>query len=191
MKTVDNKKFIGLDLDGVIINHAPVKIELAKKFGFKLKPEETPSEIMRRIIDEATYKEIQFNLYDNPKFFKTAPLMAGAKSGLKKLKDSSLPFALISRRKDSKSAIAVLKYHGLWPKFFDVSNTFFVVEPADKNVKAQELGVTHFADDEFKILEKLANVKNKFLFDNLDAFENIHGYTRVESWKELIGYFMK
>jgi len=149
------------------------------------------SEIMRRIIDEATYKEIQFNLYDNPKFFKTAPLMAGAKSGLKKLKDSSLPFALISRRKDSKSAIAVLKYHGLWPKFFDVSNTFFVVEPADKNVKAQELGVTHFADDEFKILEKLANVKNKFLFDNLDAFENIHGYTRVESWKELIGYFMK
>lgn len=191
MKTVDNKKFIGLDLDGVIINHAPVKIKLAKKFGFNLKPEETPSEVMSRIMGEPIWGKLQEILYYDPKFFKAAPLMTGVKSGLLKLRKSGLSFVLISRRQKSKSAIETLKHYGLWPNFFNENNVFFVIDPEDKNIKAREIGVTHYADDELHVLEKLIDVKKRFLFDNLGAFENTRGYTRVKSWKELIEHFLK
>lgn len=191
MKTVDNKKFVGFDLDGVIINHAPVKIKLAKRFGFNLKPEETPSEVIRTIIDKPTLEELQKSLYHDPKFFKSAPLMSGVKSGLLKLQKRGVPFVLISRRREPELAIETLKHHGLWPNFFNENNAFFVVEPEDKNIKARGIGVTHYADDELNILNELVDVENKFLFDNLGAFKNIRGYTRVKSWKELINHFLK
>ena len=56
--------------------------------------------------------------------------------------------------------------------------------PEDKNTKAVELGVTHYFDDEPRVLEKLVDVKNKFLFDPIDALKN-SGYARVKSWKEI------
>ncbi|MDO8676692.1 MAG: hypothetical protein Q7K16_03540 [Candidatus Azambacteria bacterium] len=190
MKNGD-KKFIGLDLDGVIINHASLKIKLAKKFGFKLRPEETPSEIMETIVGEQIFDKMQMMAFSNPKFFNFAPLMPGVKLGLASLKKNKLPFVLISRRREPSLAIASLKFHGLWPKFFNEKNAFFVVKPEDKNIKAREMGVTHYADDETGILEKLVDVKNRFLFDNLGVFQNTDGYTRVKSWKELVGHFLK
>jgi len=190
MKNGD-KKFIGLDLDGVILNHAPLKIKLARKFGFKLKPEETPSEIMETIVGEQVFDKLQIMAFSDPKFFNSAPLMPGVKLALVSLKKNNLPFVLISRRRDSNIAISSLKHHGLWPKFFNEKNAFFVIKPEDKNIKAREMGVTHYADDVTGILEKMVDVKNKFLFDNLGAFENTKGCTRVKSWKELIGHFLK
>ena len=191
MKTVDNKKIIGLDLDGVIINHAPAKIKLAKKFGFKLKPEETHSEIINKIIDKSAYPKFQQILYYDPKIFKKTPLMIGARAGLNIIKKSGIPFVLISRRRQPEATILILKHHNLWSRFFNENNTFFVAEPEDKNIKAREIGVTHYVDDEIGVLEKLVDVKNRFLFDNMGAFENISDYTRVESWKELIEHFIK
>lgn len=191
MGKTDNKKSIGFDLDGVIFNHAPVKIKLAKKFGFKLKPNQTQSEIIKTLIDASTLKQIQKHLYHNPDFLKSTLLMKGVKSGLLKLKKNNLPFVLISRRSEPEIAIATLKYHRLWPKFFNKNNAFFVMEAEDKNIKAREVGVTHYVDDELRVLEKLVDVKNRFLFDNLGAFENNNGYIRVKSWRELVGHFMK
>lgn len=188
---MDNKKIIGFDLDGVIINHAPTKIKLAKKFGFKLKPEETPSEIIESVIERPILNKLLQILYYDPKFFKTAPLMPGVKPGLLKLQKNALPFVLISRRRESISAIKALKHHGLWPKFFNEKNTFFVVKPEDKNIKAREMGVTHYTDDETGVLEKLVDVKNRFLFDNLSAFKKMDNYILVKSWKELIDHFLK
>ncbi|HEY4495411.1 MAG TPA: hypothetical protein VJC01_03120 [Candidatus Paceibacterota bacterium] len=207
MKNGD-KKFIGLDLDGVILNHALMKIKLARKFGFKLKPEETQSEIMEKIIGESIFDKLQMMAFSDPKFLKSAPLMPGVKLGLATLQKNSLPFVLISRRREPSLAISVLKYYGLWPKFFDEKNTFFVAKPEDKNVRAREIGVTHYADDEMKVLDKLVDVENKFLFDNLGAFsaqggslsagrhgalggENTNGYIHVSSWKELTNHFLK
>ncbi len=190
MKNVDNKKIIGFDLDGVIINHAPAKIKLAKELGFKLKPKQTQSEVIKTLINASTLKQIQKRLYHDLDIFKSTPLMKGAKSGLLKLKKNNLPFVLISRRSEPKIAVAALKYHGLWPKIFNENNTFFVAEPEDKNIKAREVGVTHYVDDETGVLEKLVDIKNRFLFDNLGAFKKMGGYIRVESWKELVEHFL-
>lgn len=191
MVKTNNKKIIGLDLDGVIINHAPAKIKLAKKFGFNIKPKETQSEIIKTLIDNPTLKQIQKHLYHDPRFFKSTPLMRGVKSGLLELRNNKLPFILISRRTEPEIAIAALKYHKLWPRFFNENNTFFVIALEDKNIKAREIGVTHYADDETGVLEKLVDVKNKFLFDNLGVFKDVSVYIRVKSWKELIEHFLK
>lgn len=201
MAKINNKKIIGFDLDGVILNHVLMKIKLARKFGFTLKPEETPSEVIESIIERPVLDKLLQILYHDPKVFKTASLMRGVKSGLLKLQKNNLPFVLISRRREPISAIEALKHHGLWPKFFNEKNAFFVAKPEDKNIKAREMGVTHYADDEMGILEKLVDVKNRFLFDNLGAFsakggfasggKNTNGYTRVSSWKELTNHFLK
>lgn len=190
MENLRNKKIIGLDMDGVIINHTSLKLKLAEQFGFKLKPKETHSEVIKTIVSQPILEQIKWNLYDNPNFLKAISLMPGAKSGLSQFKKINLPFVLISRRKDSKLAIEVLKFHELWPKFFNTRNTFFVSEPEDKNIKARELGVTHYVDDEFSVLEKLNDVENKFLFDCFGNFEEIKKYTRVASWDELTNYFV-
>lgn len=191
MKAVNKKKIIGFDLDGVIINHAPAKIKLAKRFGLKLKLAQTQSEIIKTLVNNQTLKLIQKHLYHDPEFLKSIPLMKGAKSGLLKLKNKNLSFVLISRRSEPEMAMAALKYHKLWPGFFNDKNAFFVAELEDKNIKAREIGVTHYVDDETGVLEKLVDVENRFLFDNLGIFKNTNGYIRVESWKELMEHFLK
>lgn len=186
IKSTKKDFFIGFDMDGVIIDHTASKLKLAKKFGLKLKPEETHSKIIRTLIKEPMLREIQYTLYHDPDFYKFSPLMSGAKEGLRLIKKEKLPFVLISRRKDPKIAIKTLKFHGLWPKTFNYKNTFFVKEPEDKNIKAKELGVTHYIDDETSVLEKLVDVKNKFLFDNFGAFKSSKNYKKVSSWSEFL-----
>lgn len=191
MKNSNEKKIIGFDLDGVIINHAPAKVKLAKRFGLKLKLAQTQSEIIKKFFDKSTYSKFQQALYYDPKIFKKTPLMADVKLGLNTIKKNGLPFVLISRRRNPEATISILEHHGLWPGFFNDKNAFFVAEPEDKNIKAREIGVTHYVDDETGVLEKLVDVENCFLFDNLGVFKNTDSYIRVESWKELIEHFLK
>lgn len=190
IKSVD-KKFIGLDLDGVIVDHTLAKIKLAKNYGFSLKPHETHPDIIKTIIKDPVLREIKRVLYEDPDFYKSSILINGAKDGLALIKKQNLPFVLISRRKNPKTSIQVLKFHKLWPKYFNSKNTFFVLNPEDKNTKAKEFGVTHYVDDQIGVLEKLVDVKNKFLFDNLGAIKNSDGYIRIKSWKELIDHCLK
>ena len=111
IKSTKSGFFIGFDMDGVIIDHTVSKLKLAEKFGFKLKPEETHSEIIKTLIKDNLLREIQYTLYHDPDFYKSSPLMNGAKDGLKLIKKQNLPFVLISRRRDPKIAIKTLKFH--------------------------------------------------------------------------------
>ena len=183
-KGQDSKKIIGFDMDGVILDHTETKLLLAKKFGLKITEKETPSEIIRNLMPRPVYLKFQIALNDNPKFKYLAPPMPGVKTILARIIKSGVPYFLISRRKKAVSAIKILKHHGLWPKYFNKNNAFFVKTPEDKNIKAVELGVTHYFDDEPRVLEKLVDVKYKLLFDSVDVFKN-SGYARVKSWKEV------
>ena len=180
---VDNM-IIGFDMDGVILDHTSTKLILAKKFGLNITEKETPSEIIKTLMPLPKYRKFQIDLNDNPKFKYLAPPMSGVKTVLTSIVKSGLPYFLISRRKKEASAIKILKHHDLWPKYFNKTNAFFVKTPEDKNIKALELGITHYIDDEQKVLNALVSVKNKFLFDHLDVFKN-SGYARVKSWKEI------
>ena len=185
MKRQVDKKIIGFDMDGVIVDHSGRKVVLAKNFGFKIKVKDTPSEIIKNLITPlTTYREFQRVLYDVPETALFSPLMLGVKSVLAKIKKSNIPYYLISRRKKKETAIALLTKHGLWPRYFNNENTFFVLEPKDKEVRAKALGITHYVDDEQNVLGVLHSVPNKILFDHLGVFKN-PPYRRIKSWKEL------
>lgn len=174
-------------MDGVIINHIPNKIKLAKDLGFEITDKQTPSEILRTLIPTKPYRELQAILYDHPEIGLSAPLMPGVEKVLARIKKEKIPYFLISRRKNRENpntAIRLLKKHGLWPKYFNATNTHFVVEVQDKETKAKELGITHYVDDERKVLGALVSVENKFLFDSLGAFPESE-YPRVISWEDI------
>ncbi|PIR42025.1 MAG: hypothetical protein COV30_00715 [Candidatus Yanofskybacteria bacterium CG10_big_fil_rev_8_21_14_0_10_37_15] len=178
------EKIIGFDLDGVIIDHVSNKIKLAKKFNLNLDKKQTPSEILRTLMTEIQFRELQNMLYDDPKISLSAPLMRGVADVLLKIKNKNIPFFLISRRKNKNIPIKLLAKHGLWPKYFNQKNSYFVKKTADKEIQSKILGTSHYFDDNSKVLEALVSVKNKFLFDYLEVFKNSK-FKRVTSWKEI------
>lgn len=189
MATDKNNIIIGFDLDGVIADHTKLKIRLAAARGFKLKPEQTPSDIMKSLLPEFVNAGIQQDLYHNLEISRRIPLARGAKTVLRKLKKRKSPFFLISRRKDANLAITLLRFHGLWPKYFNENNAFFVAKAEDKNARALELGVTHYIDDQLSVLNKLPCVKNKILFDKFGVFTDVKICGRVQSWRDLANIF--
>lgn len=180
-------KIIGFDLDGVILDHTYNKIRLAKSFGFKLSPKDTHSEIIKNIIPKLTWDKMQVILYDDPKISLQSRLMRGVMPVLAKVKNR-FPYFLISRRRSAGSAIRIMKQKGLWPKFFNEGNTFFVLKRTDKNKIAKKLGVTHYIDDQVSVLKELADIKNKALFDNLNLFPELTKFRRINSWEELLDF---
>ncbi len=179
-------KIIGFDLDGVIVNHAPLRIEFAKSRGWELTPHQTSSEIIEHILPPSILDELKYTLYSDPVMALSAPLMPGARESLAALTSCDAPLFLISIRKSDTTAIQLLEKHGLWPRCFSPKNAFFVAKPEDKDVKAKELGITHYVDDEIRVLNALVSVKNKFLFDPIASFAEYAGYARVTSWDELM-----
>lgn len=189
MSANKNNIIIGFDLDGVIADHTELKIRLAAKRGFKLKPEQTPSDIMKNLLPESVNAAIQRDLYHNSEISRLIPLARGVKTFLCELKKRNSPFFLISRRKNADLAIALLRIRGLWPEYFNEANAFFVAKAEDKNLRALELGVTHYIDDQPSVLNKLVCVRNKILFDKFGVFADVQFCDRVQSWRELAGIF--
>lgn len=176
---------IGLDLDGVVLDHTRMRIRLAKKYGYNLKPNQTPYEILKKKIPAPYRQLIQYYIYSHPDFSQKADLIPQIRFALQYFRKNGYPIYLISRRRNGLLAIEVLKKRGLWPEYFNEKNTFFVVTSEEKNQKAEELGITHYVDDEMRVLTALQSVKNKFLFDPHGALQKGE-YVRVKSWPELI-----
>ena len=171
-------------MDGVIIDHTKNKIRAAKKFGVLVNKEQTPSMLIRKYFSPSDYEKFRNHLYDHVASIHKPDLMPEVKKTLSSIRKNKIPFYLISRQKYPQKAIGVLNYYDLWPKYFNEKNTYFVKEVEDKETKAKELGITHYIDDEQKVLDALASVKNKFLFDVLDVFKD-SPYKRLSSWKEI------
>ncbi len=181
---VDKKTIVGFDMDGVILNNSEPKIEIARTFGFNIELHHTPSEILKKMLPQIVYEKLQQILYDNPEVALSVPLMRGIRGVLADLKKRKIPCYLISRRKIPEVAIKILHQYALWPKYFNEGNSFFVDEPKDKNTRAAKLGVTHYIDDELKVINVLSKVPNKFLFDQFDSFKKDASYTKIKYWLE-------
>lgn len=180
-----DEKIIGFDLDGVIVDHSDAKVRLALEFGFSLTPAQTPSDIMRDIIPRDVLIKIQDKLYCD---ISNQPLMDDSKEVLFGLKSANSPFYLISRRRVGKGremAVEILKNRGLWPEVFNDKNVFFVEKPEDKNKVARDLGVTHYIDDETRVLDVMGDVVNRFLFDPFDNFKDKSAFKTLNDWGQL------
>lgn len=173
---------VGFDLDGVIIDHSENKLVLARHFGVLVAPEHTHSEQLPKLMPPEAYLEFQNELYGDSDFALGAPLMTGAKDVLQLLRARQIPFVLISRRKRPAHAIELLRRRGLWGDYFTEQNAFFVGVPEEKNHVAIREGVTHFFDDERRVLRKMPAVRSRFLFDTFDQFDEDREFVRVFDW---------
>lgn len=177
--------FIGLDFDGVIVDHTANKIKAAKELGVVLAVSDTPGDILKKKLEYGLYRKLQHMIYDDPSFALSVPLVAGVAQGLQRLKKSGVPFALISRQRDPATALKNLKAHGLWGRHFSEENVFFVPDTAGKEQKSAELGVSAYLDDQPSVLAGLS-VSDKFLLDPLRAYPPDGPYKQVASWDEFL-----
>ncbi|MBI2048031.1 MAG: HAD family phosphatase [Parcubacteria group bacterium] len=179
-----DKKVIGLDMDGVIVDFSELKQKIAAEHGFFLSREETPSDIVKKIIPRPVLEQIKNTLFvDGPQRF-SIPLMWGVESILNELKKKRIPIVLISRRKRPDVAKELLRRHNLWPIHFNNNNVFFVEKKEEKDIVAQKYGVTHFIDDEPSVIAVLHSVPHKILFDPFDIYTNDDFYKRCLGWYE-------
>lgn len=171
-------------MDGVLIDHTERKICFARDEGIELSPEETASSRMRKLVPRGAYLRIQERLYNDPRSAFDAPLHEGVLEMLDALSGAEIPFVLISRRKIPQNALVLLEGHGLWMKYFNYKNSYFVDRIVDKDIHASRLEVTHYIDDEVEVLDALTSVEHKLLFDTVDAFAELDTYPRASSWQE-------
>ena len=182
----NSKKIIGLDLDGVIIDHGSNIVEVARMFGIRLRVFDTAIDILREKVGKDIYRKINNLVFDDPEILSTAPIFDGVEEGLDKIRASNQQYFLISRQKNPPLAVSNLKAKGLWNKYFNESNSFFLEEIEGKNIMTKKLGVTIYLDDQLRVLNQL-EVEKKFLFDPLGNYQ-IGGldYVVVSSWLEFI-----
>lgn len=185
MTSQEDNFVVGFDLDGVIIDHTQNKMRIGTRYGITLCPEETHSEYMEKLFSREAYHEIQEQMYDDTDLALSAPLMEGAFGALASLCEHEIPYFLISRRKKPVHALHLLERRGLWGDYFTPENTFFVENMEDKDIIAQKLGVTHFIDDEARVLRLMPSVPHRILFDVRNLFPASPELTHVKNWSEL------
>ena len=175
---------VGLDLDGVIVDHTENRMRFAEQFGFRLARRDTAADIIGTKLPPEVHVAIQRRIYDDPHIALTASLIEGAREGIAWLRDRRMPYHLISRRRNSGVAVELLQRHNLWPAFFNEESSDFVVTPEDKNESAKARGITIYIDDEPDVLRALTAVPHRFLFDPLGVRGESDAYTRLASWDE-------
>ncbi len=135
------EKIIGLDLDGVIIDHTANKIKVGKSLGVDIDLADTPTDILGDILDPSVWRAIKRILYDDPVIALTPPLMVGVENGLRFLKENHYKYFLISRRKSTATAFQYLKTYSLWNTILTLPILFLlrVRQIKIKKLKSSEL----------------------------------------------------
>jgi len=161
---------IGLDFDGVIVDHSEHKMRLAADFGYDLLPWQTNSNVMKTYVPNPHYREVQEMIYTfmTPK----APPIAQALDHIREL--GGEPYIVSARRPSAvRFAHEWMGKHGIFD-FIPAERVFFCGSGSEKNAYCRRLGIKVFLDDKINVLDGLDPSVKTFLFDN-------HGSTRKAS----------
>lgn len=180
--------YIGLDLDGVIIDHTHNKIRLARSFGFNIKKEQTPSEIFKNIIPHRTCNQIKKRLYGLLSL-KARPVPS-ALWGIKKLKNLGCKLFIISKRRNARIAMAWLQGHNVL-NVIPRRNVFFRRSENQKGALAKKLNLDIFLDDETKVLKKFKHTPNLVLFNFYQTALPRGPWRQIKSWKAFVKLVLK
>jgi len=155
-------KRIGIDLDGVIIDHTPAKLHLAAGFGFVLEPWQTNTNLMKGFMPIERYRALQESLYGEMTL--RAPAVSGAKESLTAAMDSGFEPHLISRRSAASVPFARdwLASHG-FSGIFSEDRIHFCPSDAEKAVVCGHLSIASFVDDKLSVLMGLPPVARRIL----------------------------
>ena len=173
---------IGLDLDGVIIDHTKNKIKVARSLGFVVEPKDTVSEILENLMPKAKYRELQRCIYDEISL--TARPVAYAIPTIRRLIQHGHRLFIISRRyRSSKTALKWLGMYEVLP-FIPKRRIAFVQKDEDKIVFVKKFAVDVFLDDKAENLAYVKGATYPVLFNDFEANINHGAYTEVRSWPE-------
>ncbi|HSD11995.1 MAG TPA: hypothetical protein VLC10_00405 [Patescibacteria group bacterium] len=174
---------IGIDLDGVLIDHRGHKRRLAEEYGFALEPWQTNANVMRRYVPEDVYRSLQESLYT--RLTREAPAVAGALENLPELKAEL--FVISARRADSiRFAQDWLVNH----RIYDVvpaERIYFCGNDDEKRGYCDKLGIDMFLDDKVRVLEALGGRTKRVLFDEDDVAPLLQVEDRLhvaKTWEE-------
>lgn len=172
---------IGLDFDGVIIDHSQNKIKVAESLGFRIKVKQTPSHILKNILPGGEYKKLQKAIYG--KLTLKAPPVLGAFKAIQDLsKSRNYNLYIISRRESPRIALAWLKKYKIL-NYIPRKNIFFIKEDKEKNKLAKKLKLKVFLDDKISVLESLLSVSCRVFFNHQLVTIN-KKFLEIKSWRE-------
>ena len=177
-----NKITIGLDFDGVIIDHTEAKIKKARELGYFLKPEQTHGSVMMNFVPQNDRRIIQEYIYGVATI--NASPMKDALKIIKKLAKKYI-LTIISRREgdSQKYAIKWLKNQNIFNHILKEC-VFFASYDEEKNIIAKINKVSFFVDDRIKFLEIMPDVSHKIVFDQFNIVDSKEFY-KIKKWQEL------
>lgn len=172
---------IGIDLDGVIIDHTQNKIKIAESLKFKIKAKETQSEVLKKFLPKDKYIKLQKIIYNEITL--NAPPMFLVFKTLENLSKNYKLF-IISKRENNKSGLAWnwLKKYKIF-KIIPKENIIFVTTAEDKNFWCKKLNIKIYLDDKIGILDILYSVPYKIFFNPHKILHN-KKYLEINSWQE-------
>lgn len=190
MEKFVNQLTIGLDLDGVIIDHTANLIRLSREFGFSIQPNQTPGHRLRKIVGEDNYLKIRQILY-GPTTKSSVP-MTGALDCLRKLKMDNSVFIISARFKKNQPVAWDWINHYL-SNIFDKQKIIFIEQEKYKNSICQKLKIDIYLDDKIEVLENLLSVPKRCLFDkyNIRNDFDLVNIRPVSSWQDFFDYVKK
>lgn len=181
---------IGIDLDGVIIDHRPNKLRLAAGFGIPLEPWQANTNVMRNYVAGETYEAIQKPLYTHLTL--EAPPVKDAVECLKNLPGEAY---IISARDPSNQHFATewLRARGLF-EVIPPERVIFCHRGQEKAGHCDRLGLSAFLDDKLSYLEYLSPEMHRVLFDEDNVAHRLAvpaGLAVAKSWPEFAGLLQR
>lgn len=172
---------VGVDIDGVLVDHVKAKMWKAKALGYGIKPHQTHSVILKKILSRPDYEKLQRYIYGKQTL--EMPAVRSALRGFKYLTQCADAY-VISRRKTEKNP-------RLWFRknipHFPQKRIFFVKKDVDKDTVAKRLGINIFIDDLLSVLKALPSVRHRFLLDPARVYTRVpRKITVVRSWDDFL-----
>jgi len=184
---------IGLDLDGVIIDHTDNKLKLSLERGFELEPWQTNSNVMGQFVPEDKYMEILSQIYND-----MTPKAWPVRQALESIAELSGDIYIISAR-----GHASIRYAQAWldqHRIHDIipaERIFFCGDESEKKQHCNRLGLQVYLDDKVGVLNTLPLNVRRMLLDTHDIANKLNppkGIGVISGWSdfvEMIGVIAK
>ncbi len=174
---------IGLDFDGVLVDHGEHKTRLAAARGFGLERWQTNTNVMKKFLPPEDYSEIKEVVYTL--LTPDAPPTVGM---LDHLADLDGELYLISARRASSIRFAQdwMQAHRIYDHI-PAERVHFCPSSSEKHKFVSRLGLNVYLDDKVSVLESLPFQTRKFLFDPDGIAERVELQPDIEvvhGWRD-------
>lgn len=176
---------LGIDLDGVVIDHRAHKLRLARERGYDLEPWQANTNLMGRYLPREAYAAIQRELY-GPLTLQ-APSVPGAVEGLAAL--SGEPYIVTAREAASRVIVRQwLDQHGV-EESVPPGRVIFCADGEEKGSHCLRLGLGVFLEDKLSYLRRTPKTALRVLLDEdavADLLDVEPDIVVVRSWPEFV-----